>query len=197
MAHSLCIDPMSDNLSDPEKKQLLEIARLSIQSGLDNKPVLRVDVAEITENLSNKRATFVTLTQRGNLRGCMGNLEANEILAQSVANTAYNAAFRDPRFPNLTRNEIDKTLIDISVLTPMQEMSVANRDDLLNQLRPGVDGLLLEDRGHRATFLPKVWESLKEPQEFLQQLLRKAGLTDTHWSDNMCFHRYQTDSFHD
>ncbi len=186
---------MSNKLSDKEKKQLLEIARLSIQSGLDNQTALQVDDAEIPKSLSNKRATFVTLTQSGNLRGCMGNLVANDILAQSVANTAYNAAFRDPRFPNLTGDEMDRTLIDISVLTPIQEMSVANRDDLLNQLRPGIDGLLLEDRGYRATFLPKVWESLKEPQEFLQQLLRKAGLTDTHWSDNMRFHRYQTESF--
>jgi len=197
MALLPCIDLMSDKLSNEEKNQLLEIARHSIRTGLDNKPALRVNVAEIPENLLNKHATFVTITQSGNLRGCMGSLEANETLAQSVANTAHNAAFRDPRFPNLTPEEMDRTLIDISVLTPMQEMSVANRDDLINQLRPGIDGLLLEDRGYRATFLPKVWESLKEPQAFLQQLLRKAGLSDSHWSASMRFHRYQTESFHE
>ncbi len=188
---------MSDKLDEQEKKQLLKIARLSIQFGLDSRQALQIDETEIAEKLTNKRASFVTLTQNGDLRGCMGNLQASEALAQSVANTAYNAAFRDPRFPTLTHAEMNQIQINISVLTPMQQMSVMDRDDLFNQLRPGVDGLLLEDQGRRATFLPKVWESLPEPQAFLQQLLRKAGLSDTYWSDSMRFHRYQTESFHE
>ena len=188
---------MTDKLDEQDKQQLLEIARHSIQSGLDDNHALQVDRDDISKKLSEKRASFVTLTQNTELRGCMGTLEANEALAQSVANTSYNAAFCDPRFAKLERHEANQTLIEISVLTPMQPLSVIDRQDLFKQLRPGIDGLLLQDGRHRATFLPKVWESLEQPQEFFQHLLRKAGLSGTHWSDNMRLHRYQSESFHD
>ena len=192
MALSFCID-----ITPEEKRQLLEIAQQSIDSGLNGAEVPRVDSSQLGGNLNNKLASFVTLTQDNELRGCMGSLQATEALAQSVANTAYNAAFRDPRFPNLTAAELPITDIEISILSPMEPFPVASREDLLNQLEPNVDGLLLEDGHHRATFLPQVWDKTGRPEEFLRHLLAKAGLPADHWSERIRFSRYQTLSFHE
>ena len=192
MALSFCID-----ITPEEKRQLLEIAQQSIDSGLNGAEVPRVDSSQLGGNLNNKLASFVTLTQDNELRGCMGSLQATEALAQSVANTAYNAAFRDPRFPNLTDAELPITDIEISILSPMEPFPVASREELLNQLKPNIDGLLLEDGRHRATFLPQVWDKLNSPEDFLRQLLAKAGLPADHWSERIRFSRYQTLSFHE
>ena len=192
MALSFCID-----ITPEEKRQLLEIAQQSIDSGLNGAEVPRVDSSQLGGNLNNKLASFVTLTQDNELRGCMGSLQATETLAQSVANTAYNAAFRDPRFPNLTDAELHNTDIEISILSPMEPLPVSSREDLLNQLKPNIDGLLLEDGHHRATFLPQVWDKLNSPEDFLRQLLAKAGLPADHWSERIRFSRYQTLSFHE
>lgn len=192
MALSSCIDITSE-----EKQQLLEIARQSIELGLKNTEALRVDTSQFGRNLNKEFASFVTLTQNDDLRGCMGSLQATESLAQTVANTAFNAAFRDPRFPNLTDGERHNTDIEISILSPMEPMPVNSREDLLSQLKPNVDGLLLEDDWHRATFLPQVWDKLKSPEDFLQQLMAKAGLPQDHWSETIRFSRYQTLSFHE
>ncbi len=192
MAHSSCIE-----LDDDEKKQLLDIARRSIESGLSGGPAINVDEQQLNEQLAAEGASFVTLTQNDQLRGCMGNLQASEALAQSVANTAYNAAFRDPRFPPLSADERDQTNIDISILSPMEPMAVSSRADLLAKLQPGSDGLMIEDGRHRSTFLPKVWESLKNPEDFVSHLMIKAGLSAKHWSDTIRVFRYHTLSFHD
>ena len=192
MALSFCID-----ITPEEKRQLLEIAKQSIDSGLNGAEVPGVDYSQLGGNLNNKLASFVTLTQDNELRGCMGSLQATEALAQSVANTAYNAAFRDPRFPNLTAVELHNTDIEISILSPMEPLPVSSREDLLNQLKPNIDGLLLEDGHHRATFLPQVWDKLNSPEDFLRQLLAKAGLPADHWSERIRFSRYQTLSFHE
>ena len=190
MAHSFCIDITSE-----EKRQLMEIARQSIDEGLKNGAALEIDSSQSRGNLDKILASFVTLTQKGELRGCMGSLQASEALAQSVANTAYNAAVRDPRFPKLTAEELPDTDIEISILSPMEPLSATSQIDLLNQLKPGIDGLLIEDGHHRATFLPQVWNKLNRPQDFFRQLLLKAGLPPNHWSDNIRVSRYQTLSF--
>ena len=189
MPHSFCID-----LTTEEKNQLLGIARTSIESGLQGTNTPTLDISHFSGNLARALASFVTLTQNDDLRGCMGSLEASVPLAQSVAINAYNAAFRDPRFAKLTEAESNQTNIDISVLSPMQSMLVKNRKDLLNQLKPDIDGLLLEDSGHRATFLPKVWEKLSA-DEFLRHLWTKAGLPVGYWSESIRFSRYHTVSF--
>jgi len=182
-------------LSAEEKQQLLEIARRSIRSGLDSGKSLTLDSAQLDGNLAVSFGTFVTLKQQGELRGCMGCLQTIDKLAQSVANSAFNAAFKDPRFPNLSVNEISQTQLEISVLSVMEPMSVESREDLLNQLKPGVDGLLLEDGRYRSTFLPKVWDDLESPQDFLEHLLVKAGLARDHWSKTLRFSRYHTVTF--
>ena len=187
MAPSLCT-----SLDDRQRKQLLDIARQSIQTGLATGQALRFDATVLDSDLASKTAVFVTLLQRGQLRGCIGSLEAVESLAQAVATAAFNAAFRDRRFKPLGTDELDSVDIDISLLSPMEPIEASDRQALLNSLNPGVDGLLVEDRGRRATFLPKVWEKIGSAEEFVGQLMRKAGLPAEHWSDTICCYRYHT-----
>ena len=192
MALSSCIDITSE-----EKQLLLKIARQSINSGLNGDESPAVEINQLGGNLVKQLSSFVTLMQNGELRGCMGSLQATGALAESVANTAFNAAFRDPRFPALTDREMQNTDIEISILSPMEALSVLSREDLLNQLKPNIDGLLLEDGLYRSTFLPQVWEQLPDAETFLQHLLLKAGLSQDYWSETIRFHRYQTVSFHE
>jgi uncharacterized protein len=121
-------------------------------------------------------ASFVTLTQAGRLRGCIGSLEAWRPLADDVCANAVAAAFADPRFAPLAAEELPATRVEVSLLTPAEPIVFAGEDELLASLRPGVDGVILECGGRRATFLPQVWQQLPEPRQFLAQLKRKAGL---------------------
>ena len=141
------------------------------------------------------RATFVTLMRRHALRGCIGTLEPQRALLPDVIHNARAAAFRDPRFTPVTAAELPELHIEISVLTPTTPLPVRDRAELLAHLRPGRDGLTLEDGTHRATFLPAVWETLPDPEQFLAQLLHKAGLPGDHWSSGLHFSTYTTESF--
>jgi AmmeMemoRadiSam system protein A len=190
MPPSLCIE-----LSDAEQARLLDIARESIADGLASGRALQVDPSLMEENLQGRAAVFVTLTRSGELRGCVGSLQAVEPLAQAVATSAFNAAFRDRRFGQLRGEELDAIRIEISLLSEMEPIDADSRRALLDSLQPGVDGLLLEDGGYRSTFLPKVWEKISSAEEFLQQLLLKAGLGAGHWSNSLRFHRYHTFTF--
>ena len=162
MAPSLCID-----LRDHERDQLLQIARHSIRSGLLEGRVLEIALHELPDALTSTLGVFVTLTQRNMLRGCIGSMQSSEPLAQSVAESAYGAAFRDPRFTPLAAHELDETHIEISILSPMEAVTAGSRNELLSIFQPEVDGMLLQDRHHRSTFLPKVWEQLPDPDAFL------------------------------
>lgn len=190
MPPSLCIE-----LSDSEQTRLLAIARQSISSGVATGRVLQVDLAQLEDNLQIEAAVFITLTRSGELRGCVGSLQAVEPLAQAVATSAFNAAFRDRRFAPVSAEELDAIRIEVSVLSEMEPIEAPTRQALLDALQPGVDGLLLEDRGYRSTFLPKVWEKIASPTEFLEQLLLKAGLGADHWSGSLQFHRYHSFTF--
>ena len=190
MVPSFCI-----KLSEAEKLRLLEIARQSIESGLNGGGLLHLDSLQLDGSLAARLGVFVTLTQLEELRGCMGALESSDPLAHTVVSCAFNAAFRDPRFPRLNTSEMAGTRIEISVLSRMESLVVTDRTNLLSQLRPHVDGLLLEDGRYRSTFLPGVWEKISDPDEFLQQLLLKAGLGPDYWSETICFQRYHTFSF--
>ncbi|CAD7842384.1 MAG: hypothetical protein [Olavius algarvensis Gamma 3 endosymbiont] len=187
MPPSNCIE-----LNASEQSQLLALARQSIQSGLESGRALRPDLARYEDKLQIDRAVFITLTQDGELRGCVGSLQAVEPLAQAVATAAYNAAFRDRRFAALSADELKRVRIEISVLSELQPIEAQSRQALLDLLQPGVDGLLLEDRGYRSTFLPKIWEKIVSPGDFLEQLLLKAGLGADYWSDSLRFQRYQS-----
>lgn len=190
MPRSPCIE-----LDRGERARLLKIARRSIRHGLDTGAAFRVDPVELDGRLARASAVFVTLMRDGQLRGCVGSLEASAPLAQAVATSAYNAAFRDRRFPELQIDEFDALAIEVAVLSPMERIAAASRAELLDLLEPGLDGLLLEDRGRRATFLPKVWDKLASPHEFVEQLLLKAGLPPDHWSESLHISRYRTLSF--
>jgi len=158
---------------------------------------LRVSLDDCEPELREPLAVFVTLTQNGELRGCVGTLEARSALAQAVADSAFNSAFRDRRFAPLGEDELERTRIEISVLSTMHDMPVESRAELLRELRPGVDGLVIEDRGLRATFLPKVWESLPAAEDFVGHLMLKAGFDAGHWSASVRLQRYTTLTFAD
>jgi hypothetical protein len=182
-------------LSEAARKQLIGIARASILHGLDHGEALLPAEQDYGDELRVERASFVTLDRFGMLRGCIGHLEAIMPLARDVAENAFSAAFRDPRFPPLSRDEYAELELHVSILTPPEAFSVSSESDLLAQLRPGVDGLILEDGHARGTFLPSVWESLPQPKEFLRHLKRKAGLSENYWSDSLKLYRYETESF--
>jgi len=190
MPPSPCID-----LSLSQQQQLLHIARDSVEQGLDAATPLAVDHDGLESALCEPAAVFVTLTLQGQLRGCIGSLQPRDALAQAVANAAFNAAFHDPRFARVTAAEFEQIEIEISVLSKLESWRPDSRESLLQELRPGIDGLLIEDHGKRATFLPQVWGKIGSAEEFVGELMRKAGLPARHWSSSIQLHRYQTLSF--
>ncbi len=178
-----------------QRREMLEIAAQSIRYGLQYDAPPRIDISGLDPALQAPRASFVTLKEQGRLRGCIGSLVAYRPLALDVNDNAFNAAFRDPRFPPLSADELPLIDIHISVLSPPEPMHFVDEADLLAQIRPGVDGLILEDRGQRGTFLPSVWEELPDPVEFLRHLKLKAGLPPDWWSDTLKVERYTTEEF--
>ena len=178
------------SLGEREQEILRQVARDSIQHGLSRDRPLPVTPGSYPAPLEEPGAVFVTLEREGRLRGCIGSYVARRPLVEDVAENAFAAAFLDPRFPPLSREETDGLDLHISLLTPPVPVEATTRRELLDTLRPGVDGLLLEDPPHRATFLPQVWEALPDPDEFLDQLFMKGGLPRGHWSPTLRFHRY-------
>ena len=177
-------------LNQEDKQTLLETAAYSIQYGLEHHQALSVQVENYSVALQEQRACFVTLHINGQLRGCIGSLEAWRPLIEDVAENAYAAAFRDPRFPQLTQAEYSQLEYHISILTPSEPIEFTSEQDLLNKIRPEIDGLILEDKGYRGTFLPSVWESLPTAKQFLSQLKLKAGLPADYWSETIKVYRY-------
>ena len=178
-----------------EQLNLLQVALGSIESGLLSASPKSINSQEYSRALSELRASFVTLKNDGALRGCIGTLEARRRLAEDVAANAFAAAFDDPRFQKLGAAELNYVDIGISVIGPKEALIFDSQQSLLHMLRPGQDGLILQDRNIRATFLPTVWKSIPQPAEFLNQLKRKAGLTADHWSDTLEVWRYTSESF--
>ena len=165
---------------------LLEIARGSLEEALLERPFTPPDVGWVYE----PGATFVTLKANDALRGCVGSLAAARPLIDDVKSNALAAAFRDSRFPPLRASELATTRIELSLVSPLEEMVFDSRQEVLTLVRPGIDGLLLECDGQRGTFLPQVWESLPDPGDFLANLLRKAGLEAEFWSPAVRIWRY-------
>ncbi|WP_306603542.1 AmmeMemoRadiSam system protein A [Azonexus sp.] len=172
---------------------LLRLARNAIgeKFGLTPKPA--VDLPTLHENA----ATFVTLTQQGALRGCIGSLEAWRPLLEDVQANARNAAFHDPRFMPLSACEFSYTHVEVSLLTPAEAMQFKDEADALSQFRPLIDGVILSKGGKRATFLPQVWEQLPEPEVFLAHLKEKAGLPANYWGQDLCLLRYTVKKWKD
>jgi AmmeMemoRadiSam system protein A len=184
-------------LTPEDRGTLLETAAASVEHGVRTGRSLPVELARYSHALQQPRACFVTLHRGGELRGCIGVLEPRQPLIAEVAANAFSAAFRDPRFNPVAGWELGDLTVHVAVLTPARPMHFRDEADLLAQLRPGVDGLVLEDAGHRGTFLPSVWESLPDPQDFWLNLKRKAGLPLDHWSPTLSVKRYETLSIPD
>jgi len=182
-------------LNEPLRRYLLDTAEAAIRNGLAHGRPPAPMTKEAPAPLHEPGASFVTLTRNGELRGCIGTLEAVRPLLADVAQNAYAAAFEDPRFPPLTEEELPGLTLQISLLSAPRPLHFRSEEELLMQLRPGIDGLILQDRGRRGTFLPTVWESLPDRKEFLAHLKMKAGLPPDWWSDTLQVERYTTESF--
>ncbi|MCK5003223.1 MAG: AmmeMemoRadiSam system protein A [Gammaproteobacteria bacterium] len=181
--------------NEKQRQQLHDIAYDSIKSGLSNGKAMAVDSSKLDTALQTNRATFVTLNKHGQLRGCIGMLEPIRPLAEDVAHNAFAAAFSDPRFPPLKENELEQLDIHISILGTPEKMSFDSEEDLIRQLKPGIDGLIMEEGRRRGTFLPSVWESLAESRDFLHHLKLKSGLPENYWSDDIKIQRYSVEEF--
>lgn len=165
---------------------LLPIARAAIAEVLGRTLSAREDAAWLRE----EGACFVTLTQQGVLRGCIGTLEAHRPLLLDLKANAVAAAFRDPRFAPLEESELNRTEVEVSLLSALEPVCFSGEQHALAQLRSGTDGVLFEYGHFRSTFLPQVWAQLPEPREFLAQLKRKAGLPSDFWAEEVKLARY-------
>ena len=163
-------------------RELLHLMARTIRFGFDSDAPPKVAVGSFATELQRERATFVTLERNGQLRGCIGSITANRPLVLDVVENAFRAAFRDPRFPKLTPDEVSDLTLSLSVLSPMAPMRFEDEEGLLAQLRPGEDGLMIQDGDKRSVFLPQVWEQLPDREDFLMRLKTKAGMSPSHWS---------------
>jgi AmmeMemoRadiSam system protein A len=186
---------MSSNEADLElssdcQRLLLDVAGTSIETSLSSGKQLEVNADNYPQPLQALRSTFVTLRIDGELRGCMGSLEATEPLVLDVARNAYSAAFRDSRFEKLKHSEFSRLDIHVSILSTAEPLSICSEDDLLQQMRPGIDGLTLYEGERKGTLLPAVWTNVPDPRVFLKHLKQKAGLSPHYWSQTVRVERY-------
>jgi len=182
-------------LSPAQRRQLLALARNTILHGLTGGGEPEISLDRYHPALRAERGSFVTIDKRGQLRGCIGSLSARRPLVVDVAHNARAAAFRDERFEPLRMSEFADVELHISVLGPTRAMAVGSRDELVRGLRPGVDGLILQQGRHRSTYLPSVWEKIPRPESFVSELRAKAGLPRQGWSDDMRVWTYTTEEF--
>ena len=172
---------ISEPLTDDEKRVLLKLARQSIELASSHHPLPILVLSEFTAPLQQEGASFVTLTENDELRGCIGALEPYQPLVQDVCEHAAAAAMDDYRFTPVNPREVPFLTIEISRLTVPQPLAYQQPLELLTCLKPGVDGVILRDGTHRATFLPQVWENLPEPAAFLSHLCQKMGAPSDLW----------------
>jgi AmmeMemoRadiSam system protein A len=165
---------------------LLPIARAAISTALGEPLAAAEDVAW----LQDPGACFVTLTRQRQLRGCIGSLEARRSLLADVKSNAVAAALHDTRFAPLMLAELSYTNLEVSVLSPMQTLNFDTEAQALAQLRPGVDGVVLQFGRYRSTFLPQVWEQLPDVHQFISHLKQKAGLPPNFWHAGVQMQRY-------
>jgi AmmeMemoRadiSam system protein A len=192
------MEAMDGSLSPELRQILLKLARQAVERAASGQRGPDVDLEHLPESLSAVRATFVTLTQRGDLRGCIGALQATMPLAQDVVEHARAAATEDFRFYPVRPDEVAALEIEISVLSEPAPLTYTQPDELLTRLRPGVDGVILVSGLQRATFLPQVWEKVSQPAMFLDLLSEKAGLPRRAWhTGHPDILTHQVESFHE
>jgi AmmeMemoRadiSam system protein A len=189
---------MQDRLTDEEKKTLLQLARSSLEIGVRGQPLPRIPASELSARLKEPGASFATLTINGELRGCIGALEPYQSLAHDVQEHALAAALEDPRFPPVRPEELNQIQVEISRLTLPEMIEYTDASDLLSQLRPEIDGVILRDGMRRATFLPQVWEKIPDKETFLDNLCMKMGAAPDTWrKKHLEVLTYQVEEFHE
>jgi len=170
-----------NKLTQDQGKYLLSVARQTIERELFARKGETMDEKDLPPIFHTRRGAFVTLTEKGNLRGCIGHIIPQETLLEGVRENAINAAFRDPRFHPLKAEEWKDVKIEVSILTDPKPLSYTDAQDLLKKLRPGIDGVIIKKGYHQATFLPQVWDQLPNKKDFLTHLCYKAGLDGDAW----------------
>jgi len=189
---------MQDELTLEEQQTLLRLARDAMTRGVKGEKILPLDTSLLSAQLREQGASFITLTVRGELRGCIGALEPYQSLAEDVCEHAVAAALEDPRFPPVMKDELSRIRIEVSRLTRPSPLDYKDADDLLSKLRPHADGVVLRDGYRRATFLPQVWEKIPDPAEFLNHLCQKMGVTEKFWrTKHLDVFIYQVEEFHE
>jgi len=187
-----------DELTPEERKYLLGLARQSLENGVRGEKLPEIDVESLPPRLRSFGASFVTLTEHGNLRGCIGALEPYQPLAEDVREHAIAAALDDYRFSPVQPSELSDIKIEISRLTIPVPLEYNHPEDIPHHLRPGVDGVILRDGIRRATFLPQVWEKIADAKTFLSQLCMKMGASPDTWRHKkMSVEIYQVEEFHE
>jgi AmmeMemoRadiSam system protein A len=189
---------MQEKLTHEEQQTLLRMAREALECGIRGAKLPELETSKLSPHLREDGASFVTLTIRGELRGCIGALEAYQPLACDVREHAIAAALEDPRFPPVAEDELSRIQIEVSRLTRPSPLEYKDADDLLSKLRPHVDGVVLRDGYRRATFLPQVWEKIPKRAEFMNYLCRKMGSSENAWRvRHMDVLVYQVEEFHE
>jgi uncharacterized protein len=189
---------MADNLTEEERRLLLGLARQSLTNAVNGQKPPQINLKNLSPQLQAHGATFVTLTRRGNLRGCIGSLEPYLPLAEDVCEHAVAAGLQDFRFSPVQPAELNEIRIEISRLTPPVALEYDGPVELLDKLRPGIDGVVLADGSHRATFLPQVWEKLPDKVAFLEHLCQKMGAPADLWRrKKLQISIYQVEEFHE
>lgn len=189
---------MQERLTVEEQKTLLRLAREAMEYGVRGEKLHPLDQALLTPSLREEGSSFVTLTVRGQLRGCIGSLEPYQSLAEDVREHAVAAALEDPRFPPVSADELNAIEIEVSRLTRPAPLEYKDAGDLLSKLYPHVDGVVLRDGFHRATFLPQVWEKIPDPQDFLDNLCYKMGAEPGLWRrKHLDVLTYKVEEFHE
>ncbi|MDG2284305.1 MAG: AmmeMemoRadiSam system protein B [Alphaproteobacteria bacterium] len=183
-------------ISDADRKVLMDATKKALKFGVDNGRAPSVNYGPgVSKSLTAMRASFVSLKIAGRLRGCIGTVVAHQALLPDAVTNAYKAGFGDPRFGPLTDEELDQLDIEVSLLSFPRIMRFENEADLVRQVRPDMDGLILQDDGRRGLFLPSVWEGIPKAEDFISHLKRKAGFDVNHWSDGLRVFRYTTETF--
>ena len=188
----------ANHIQPADRETLLKIARQALSAAVRGEKLMPLDDDLIPPKLKVPGASFVTLTKQGDLRGCIGSLEAKLPLAEDVRRHAVEAALEDFRFPPVQPEELDEISIEISCLTPPVQLEYGDADDLLKKIQPGVDGVIFQDGWHRATFLPQVWEKLPDPAEFFSHLCYKMGVSPNWWRiKKLDVQIYNVEEFHE
>lgn len=189
---------MASELTLEERQLVLGLARQAMEQAVRGQRLTPLDLTTLPERLREPAATFVTLTRRGVLRGCIGGLQAEMPLAEDVRQHAVAAALDDYRFPPVQPDELPQLEIEVSILTEPQPLPYSSTEELVARLRPGIDGVILVSGLHRATFLPQVWQKVPDAELFLSMLCEKAGLPGEAWRHGRAeIFTYQVRSFHE